>query len=57
MAKTQLGWANLLLARGEPSYLGRAAALLKQALDAARERGYALVERRALQALESVASV
>jgi hypothetical protein len=45
----------MLLARGDPGDPERAWTLLSEALESARGRGYALVERRALQALESLA--
>jgi class 3 adenylate cyclase/tetratricopeptide (TPR) repeat protein len=54
LAKTQLGWGSMLSARGERGDRDRASALLEQALASAQARGYALVARRALQALESV---
>jgi class 3 adenylate cyclase len=51
LAMTQLGWARLLLARGDAADLTRAQALLELALESARDEGYRLIERRALQAL------
>jgi class 3 adenylate cyclase/tetratricopeptide (TPR) repeat protein len=54
LAKTQLGWGSMLAARGERGDRDRATMLLEQALASAQDRGYALVARRALQALESV---
>ncbi|HEY4915468.1 MAG TPA: AAA family ATPase [Solirubrobacteraceae bacterium] len=54
LAKTQLGWGSMLAARGEREDRDRATMLLEQALASAQDRGYALVARRGLQALESV---
>jgi hypothetical protein len=51
---TQVGWGRLLVARGKPEDLERAYTLFGQAFNSARNRGYADVERRALQGLESL---
>jgi class 3 adenylate cyclase/tetratricopeptide (TPR) repeat protein len=54
LAKTRLAWGKLLVARGEPADLQRASTLLDLALDTATSRGYGVIERRALQALEAI---
>jgi class 3 adenylate cyclase/tetratricopeptide (TPR) repeat protein len=54
LAKTHLGWGAMLAAHGEEDSRERASRLLRKALSSARARGYALIELRALQALESL---
>jgi hypothetical protein len=54
-ARTWLEWAGLLLSRGEGDDRSRAEEMLHKALDTARARGYAQIERRAERALGSFA--
>jgi hypothetical protein len=54
LAKTHLGWGAMLAAHGEKDSREMSLRLLRQALSSARARGYALIELRALQALESL---
>ena len=53
-ARTWLEWADLLLDRGEADDRSRAEKLLHKALDVARARGYAQIQRRAERALASL---
>ena len=50
LARTQLEYADLLLARGEPGDRAKALGMLRQALDTARDLGMKLVVERALAA-------
>jgi DNA-binding SARP family transcriptional activator/tetratricopeptide (TPR) repeat protein len=54
LALTQLSWGESLAARGTPDATLRAAALLHEALTAARAHGYRQLARRALSALEGI---
>lgn len=49
-----LEWADRLLDRGEADDRSRAEKLLHKALDVARARGYAQIQRRAERALASL---
>jgi class 3 adenylate cyclase len=51
VARTRLEWARMLLARRQPGDTDGARELLAQALDTARQLGFADVERRAVQLL------
>jgi class 3 adenylate cyclase len=51
LARTQLEWARMLIARGEPGDAERARELLEEALTSARELGLANIERRAVELL------
>lgn len=50
-ARTWLEWAAVLVARGNDGDQSRAEEMLHKALDVARARGYAQIERRAERAL------
>jgi predicted ATPase/DNA-binding SARP family transcriptional activator len=52
-ARTWLVWADLLITRGEVDDQPQAQEMLHKALDVARARGYAQIERRAKRALMS----
>jgi hypothetical protein len=49
--RTWVEWADLLLAGGDVDGRSRAEEMLRKALDVARARGYAQIERRAERAL------
>ncbi len=51
LARTQLEWARMLLARARPGDVERARDLLGQVVATARERGLANIERRAVHLL------
>ena len=51
LARTRVEWARMLLARAEPGDAERAADLLRQARDAARQHGLASIERDAVALL------
>jgi predicted ATPase/DNA-binding SARP family transcriptional activator len=55
LARTQLAWGRLLLARRNPGDFDRGIELVEQALAAARRHGYAGVERAALDLLSTPA--
>jgi hypothetical protein len=52
LARTRLEWARMLLTRRRTGDIGRAGALLGQALDTAREFALANIERRAAALLQ-----
>jgi hypothetical protein len=56
LAATHLGWGRFLATSNNPADRRRASLLFELALDSAQRRGYGLVERRASEALESLAN-